>query len=214
MLSGAQLTTTSVRERRRGTLGLAWASSPSSSPDDVVRAFTPDTRESIDDRAHETGRLPFSPKVALTLLLAGVVAVVVALFGLSATGTTRAPVTTPPGSHVAAPVQPPGEITIAGAESVEVHMLTYAPHEYTSWHRHTGLHAVAVLSGTLTIFGPDCEAHHYGPGESYVGGREVHMARNESDEPLVMAVTYMFPGATGMTDFSMPALAPPGCAAA
>lgn len=101
---------------------------------------------------------------------------------------------------------------IAGTENVEVHMLTYDPHQVTGWHAHTGLHAVAVLAGSLTVYGPDCQAHRYGAGESYVGGLTAHLARNETDEPVRMAVTYVFPAGTAMDGFNIPAPPPGGCA--
>jgi hypothetical protein len=47
----------------------------------------------------------------------------------------------------------------------------------SGWHSHPGLHLVTVVSGTLTVYGPDCQPRSYGPGELHIGGDTVHLAR-------------------------------------
>ena len=71
-------------------------------------------------------------------------------------------------------------------------MLTYAPGQTSGWHVHPGVHEVTVLSGSLTIYGEDCQGRAYGPGERYVGGPTRHMALNDSAERLEMAVRWTF----------------------
>jgi quercetin dioxygenase-like cupin family protein len=102
-------------------------------------------------------------------------------------------------------------VVIAGPESVAVHLSGYDPHESSTWHRHTGLHAVAILSGTLTVYGPDCQAVRYGPGQSFVGGQDLHMARNETDEPVQFTETILYPAGMPLETFVVPAGPPAGC---
>ena len=68
---------------------------------------------------------------------------------------------------------------------------SYAPGESSGWHRNPGLHLVTVVSGTLTVYSEDCTAATFGPGQEYVGGEEPHLARNENEVTLEMAVTYL-----------------------
>ena len=127
------------------------------------------------------------------------------------------------GRHIPAPeeasagTRPPAPapaslgVAIGGPSDVAAQMATYAPGQSSGWHTHTGLHAVVVMSGTLTIVDGDCRRQIYGPGDSYVGGREVHLALNETAAPVEMAVTYMFPAGVSHTGFHIPAAAPAGC---
>jgi quercetin dioxygenase-like cupin family protein len=102
-------------------------------------------------------------------------------------------------------------VAIGGPSDVAAQVTSYAPGQSSGWHSHTGLHAVVVLSGTLTIVDGECQHHTYGPGDSYVGGRDVHLALNETAAPLEMAVTYMFPAGAPHTGFHVPAPEPAGC---
>lgn len=152
------------------------------------------------------GRTLIPPTAGLALVVAGLVvvgAVTAALLLPGADPGPAAPAARPPAT---------GGITVTGAEDVEVRMVTYLPGEASSWHRHPGLHAVAVLSGTLTVYGPDCQAQSFGPGQSYVGGQQAHLAQNSTGAPLEMAVTYLVAEGSSMADFLIPAAPPPGCA--
>ena len=100
---------------------------------------------------------------------------------------------------------------IGAPSDVAAQMASHAPGQTSGWHSHSGLHAVVVVSGTLTIIDGECQRHTYGPGDSYVGGRDVHVALNETAAPLEMAITYMFPAGVSHTDFHVPAAAPPAC---
>ncbi len=88
----------------------------------------------------------------------------------------------------------------------------YAPGQSSGWHRHRGLHLVTVVSGTLTVYDRDCTAATYGAGQEYVGGEEPHLAPNETEMNLEMAVTYLPRPAHTMEGFRIdeppPALCP------
>ena len=112
--------------------------------------------------------------------------------------------------HRGADAREPGMVT-AGPADVAVQMATYEPDQSSGWHAHTGMHAVMVLSGTLTFYDGECRRQTYGPGASYVGGQDVHLAKNETAAAVQMAVTYMFPPGVDHTRFSVPTPAPVGC---
>lgn len=102
-------------------------------------------------------------------------------------------------------------VAIGGPSDVAAQMAPYGPGQSSGWHSHTGLHAVVVLSGTLTIVDGECRRQTYGPGDSYVGGQDVHMALNDTASALEMAVTYMFPAGVPHTSFHVPAAEPASC---
>lgn len=107
-----------------------------------------------------------------------------------------------PHEVAAAPVEArnPSAITLSGPNDVTVVTQVYEAGENSGWHRHTGIHAVAVLSGTLTIYDRQCNAQLVVPGRPYVGGQELHLARNETSVPVEMVVTYLSPaGAANST---------------
>lgn len=106
-----------------------------------------------------------------------------------------------------------GAITLRGPADVTAQLATYEPGQDSGWHSHTGLHAVVVLSGTLTIYDEECAPHQYGPGDVYIGGGGAHLARNETAAPVEMTVTYLFPAGRSHTEFHVPASPPAGCAA-
>ncbi len=102
----------------------------------------------------------------------------------------------------------PMAITLA-MRDVSVVSQVYGPGEESGWHAHAGIHAVAVLSGALTVYDGQCRAETYGPGRPYVGGQDIHLVRNASTEPVVMAVTYLSPSVGAAPTRRLPA--PPGC---
>ena len=111
----------------------------------------------------------------------------------------------------AAPVQGSSAITLAGPADVTVQGATYQPGQTSGWHSHTGMHAVIVLSGTVTFYDSQCQGRSYGPGDTYVGGQEVHVVRNETVAPAEVAVTYLFPAGLDHTTFHVDARPPAGC---
>ncbi len=88
----------------------------------------------------------------------------------------------------------------------------YAPGESSGWHLHPMNHSVQVLSGTLVVYDGFCQASFYGPGETYVGGTQPHLARNEGEAPVEMIVTTSEPSvaANSVTHLA----APTGCSVA
>lgn len=155
------------------------------------------------DRRRRSARLR-SHGTPLLLMVAGVAVIAVAAMVLissvaSVSGDTGEP----------APAF--GGVALGGPGDVMAQMSSYAPGQSSGWHSHTGLHAVVVLSGTLTIVDGECRRQTYGPGDSYVGGRDVHVALNESHAVLDMTVTYLFPAGVSHTGFHIPVAAPPNC---
>ncbi len=69
--------------------------------------------------------------------------------------------------------------------------LTYEPSQTSGWHVHSGIHSVVVLSGALTVYDQYCQRTELGPRQSYLGGSEPHLLRNERSEPAQLAVTYV-----------------------
>lgn len=144
------------------------------------------------------GALPPAPSRRawpVLAMVAGIALVAVALVGVD------------PAQPASAPVG----LKIGGPADVTAQLATYEPGQSSDWHSHTGIHAVTVLSGTITFYDAQCQPHAYGPGEVYVGGQDVHQARNETSEPAQLAVTYIFPAGPSHTTFHVPAPAPAGC---
>jgi quercetin dioxygenase-like cupin family protein len=90
-------------------------------------------------------------------------------------------------------VAPALAVTVAGPDAVTVVNQVYDPGEDSGWHMHPGIHAVAILSGALTVYDEQCRPETYTPGHPYVGGQHLHLVRNETDEPVAMVVTYLNP---------------------
>lgn len=109
------------------------------------------------------------------------------------------------------PPAPGGEPVVFDAAGVFVERPTYVPGQTTSWHAHTGVHVVAVLSGALTVYDESCQARTYGAGETYVGGTSAHLARNEDHAPVEMVVTYLSAAGTTLDQFTVPRHAPLNC---
>ncbi|MDQ4068873.1 MAG: cupin domain-containing protein [Actinomycetota bacterium] len=104
----------------------------------------------------------------------------------------------------------PGAITLS-ARDVSVVTQVYEAGEDSGWHSHPGIHAVAVISGVLTVYDSQCQRHTFEPGRPYVGGQQPHLVRNETDGPVTLAVTFLNPSApTGSTEHLAP---PAGCRA-
>jgi hypothetical protein len=54
---------------------------------------------------------------------------------------------------------------------------------------HPGVHSVVVVAGVLTVFDDACTRHEFGPGSTYLGGRQPHLARNDAAGELMVVVT-------------------------
>jgi hypothetical protein len=81
------------------------------------------------------------------------------------------------------------------------------------WHAHwgPGLIVNAGPGTLLTVSSPDCVVRELPPGSAIIdhGGDHLHTARNESDEDVVLYVTFLgVPPGQGPV---IPAAAPAGC---
>ena len=157
-------------------------------------------------------RAPLRSRRPTPFLLMAAGLAVIAMVALVVTP-RLAPVSGEAGPAISRPPRPPvsSRLAIGGPSDVVAQMASYAPGQTSGWHSHTGLHAVVVLSGTLTIVDGDCRRHTYHSGDSYVGGRDIHLALNETAAALEMAVTYMFPAGASHARFHVPAAMPAGC---
>jgi quercetin dioxygenase-like cupin family protein len=147
---------------------------------------------------------PRRTKLGLALAAGGLVTVLLAATGL-ARGPSHRPVGAVPSSALSSART--GELTVAVAD-MHVARVTYDPGQASSWHEHAGVHVVAILSGTLTIYDATCQPHLYGPGDSYIGGLEMHLARNNTADPVEMIVTYLPAAGTAPEAFVVPMPAP------
>ena len=105
----------------------------------------------------------------------------------------------------------PAAITLS-ARDVSVVTQVYEAGENSGWHAHTGIHAVAVTSGVLTVYDDQCQPRMVQPGQPYVGGQEPHLVVNRTDAPVTMAVTYLSPSTPAPSTEHM--AAPAGCTSA
>lgn len=137
-------------------------------------------------------------RASVVAILAGIVASTVSLTAIAAADR-------PDGAVAAAG---PTTITL-GPEDISVVRQVYDPGEDSGWHAHSGIHAVAVLSGTLTVYDPGCRGQAVEPDRPYVGGQEMHRVRNETAEAVEMVVSYLSPRAAA--DSNRP-VAKPACA--
>lgn len=119
--------------------------------------------------------------------------------GSNAGGRTESPA-------VAAPAP---EISSLSLGDISVLAQVYQPGEDSGWHRHAGVHAVTILSGTLTVYDDQCRRQTFGPGEPYIGGQFTHLAVNETTVPVEMSTTYVSPPAS--PNLTQHSLAPAGC---
>jgi quercetin dioxygenase-like cupin family protein len=140
------------------------------------------------------------------LAIGGLCAIGIATWGLTHGGATSgaAPVATGGPAAPATSVPP--------SSHVDTEFVTYQPGQTSSWHAHMGVHAVAILSGEITIIDDNCQRHVYQAGDTYVGGRDPHAARNETGVATIMVVTYVFDPGAGRDNFLIQVAAPAGCA--
>jgi quercetin dioxygenase-like cupin family protein len=105
-------------------------------------------------------------------------------------------------------VDKPADIVVVSAK--------VAPGGSFGWHTHRSAVAVAVVSGTLTLYDSDragCAPQRISGGHGFVEHPDhVHLARNEGKKPVRLVVTYL--GAPHGKSPDAPAQQPPGCPAA
>jgi hypothetical protein len=61
------------------------------------------------------------------------------------------------------------------------------------WHNHPGFALIAVKSGTMSFYDPDCTRHAIGPGEAFVESGGPTKAANEGSMEALFYVTYVVP---------------------
>ena len=155
---------------------------------------------------------PPSRRGPVLAMAAGLVAIALAATALVVGADRSRPSIAPAPAPATGPATPVDPLAITlSARDVSVVSQVYEPGEDSGWHSHSGIHAVAILSGTLTVYDGECQARTFEPGQPYIGGQEVHLVRNETTAPVVMAVTYLRPS-SGHTS-TRPASAPSGCPA-
>lgn len=148
-------------------------------------------------------RSTFRTAWPVTAMACGLVVLAVA-----ATIVVRAGQRAQPTPVIAAAAADPTVITVS-ARDVSVVTQVYEPGEQSGWHTHPGIHAVAVLSGVLSVYDDQCRLQTFEPGRPYVGGQQLHLVRNEGDVPVTMAVTYLSPSAPGTSTKQL--ARPDGC---
>lgn len=155
------------------------------------------------------GRAPGgSTPRAIRLLVAGLAAILVAGWGLAGKGSSD----NQPEAVAADVVTIEEGASMPGPVGVAATAATYEPGMESGWHSHDGLHAVVVTAGRLTVYDERCTAAVYTAGQVYVGGRQAHLARNETDSPVEMAVTYVSPLGGDPRHFRVAAESPVNCA--
>jgi len=83
------------------------------------------------------------------------------------------------------------------------------------WHSHPSAVAVAITSGTLTLYDssyPGCKARRFSRGQGFVEPRNhVHLARNDGSKPVTLYATYL--GVPHGGNPNVPAPRPANCPA-
>ena len=164
-------------------------------------AVAPEDGTDLLDRA--AGGAARSMRGAAALMVAGLVLVLVAV------AVARQAAAGGGGRTEAA--AEPGALLLRGPGDVSVVTSAYESGQSSGWHAHQGIHAVAVLSGELTVYDRACRPQRVVPGEPYVGGQELHLVRNETPGTVDMVVTYLN-GAGASAPGPPERQAPAGCA--
>jgi quercetin dioxygenase-like cupin family protein len=76
---------------------------------------------------------------------------------------------------------------------VHVQQATFAPGDIVDWHNHPGFALIAVKSGEMTFYDPDCTAHKVGAGQAFVESGGPTKAANEGSTEATFFVTYVVP---------------------
>jgi quercetin dioxygenase-like cupin family protein len=165
-------------------------------------------REETSERTTEAPERRRSP---LGLMAAGIAVIGLAVGLLVTTkGRTEQPAPRSPAAEATTTrAQVPAGLTIQSPGDISVLNMTYEPGQSSGWHSHRGIHAVALVSGQITVYDQSCQAHTYGPGDAYIGGQQLHLVRNEGAEPAVMVVTYVNPVSQGPAQVATAAPVPP-----
>jgi quercetin dioxygenase-like cupin family protein len=91
------------------------------------------------------------------------------------------------------------EIKTKGGMEFAAQRIVAAPGATFGWHTHPAENINVILSGTLTLYHDEnCTAGiNYGPGAVFsTSPEDVHLARNNTAEPVVFFATYFVPRTT------------------
>jgi quercetin dioxygenase-like cupin family protein len=86
-----------------------------------------------------------------------------------------------------------------GAVEIAAQRIVIAPGGTLGWHSHPGPTVVTILRGTMSFYHAEhcTEEIEYAPGDSFSNlPDEIHMARNEGSEELVVYASYFVPAQT------------------
>ncbi|MBD0282917.1 MAG: hypothetical protein ICV69_12100 [Thermoleophilaceae bacterium] len=86
-------------------------------------------------------------------------------------------------------------IRLKTKEPADVHVqeARFQPGDLVDWHNHPGFALIAVKSGTMSFYDPDCTRHVIGPGEAFVESGGPTKAANEGSVEALFYVTYVVP---------------------
>jgi quercetin dioxygenase-like cupin family protein len=100
-----------------------------------------------------------------------------------------------------------------GPRTMLVTSITVAPGGTFGWHGHPGPVLVAMSKGTLAVYeahGAQCPRRTVTAGDAFVeDGGDVHLARNESSEPVELNAIFL--ARTGTTEFLIEKQQPKSC---
>jgi quercetin dioxygenase-like cupin family protein len=102
-----------------------------------------------------------------------------------------------------------------GAVEIAAQRVVIQPGGTLGWHSHPGPTLVTILSGTMSFYHAEhcTEEIEYTPGQSFSNmPDEIHMARNEGSEELVVYASYFVPAQTPPVALRIDQPSPgPGC---
>jgi quercetin dioxygenase-like cupin family protein len=106
-------------------------------------------------------------------------------------------------------------ISVRNPAEIVVAKVMVPPGGSFGWHSHPSAVAVAITSGTLTLYDPSypsCGPRRFSRGQGFVEARNhVHLARNEGTAPVTLYATYL--GVPQNASPNAPAPTPAHCSA-
>lgn len=111
----------------------------------------------------------------------------VLVLGLTLIGITGG--TADPDSGPSGPGVRTDSVTLVGLTPEAVERVSYAPGAARDWPAGEHVVGVAVVAGTLTVYGPGSQRHVYTAGQGYAAGWTAYRTVNETDEPVETWVT-------------------------
>jgi quercetin dioxygenase-like cupin family protein len=129
----------------------------------------------------------------------------------TAFGAGQPPITATPLAQ--ASLRQPYSITVKKPAALIMVKVKVPPGASFGWHSHPSSVAVAITSGTLTLYDPSdssCAPKRFSRGQGFVEKpNHVHLARNEGTTPVTLYATYL--GVPPGGSPNVPASAPSNC---